>query len=259
MSDTNFATPPQPAPAVDAANAMSTPATLGNIFFDPGATFESLRDRPRFLVAGIIIVVAFLAYYAMFVQRVGMENIARAQMQARTPDATPEQMEQGLKMQANPIVQAITYGSMPVVFAIVFAAGAGLYLLGVMLMGKTMGYKQALAVWVYSSLPPMIAFALVNIVLLFVKSVDDIDPSAINTGVARANLALLINAKEQPVLATVLGSFDVFAFYGLFLGALGLSKIARLSSGAAWGIVLAIWLVGVLLRIAMAAAFGTAS
>lgn len=235
--------------------SMSTPETLTNIFFEPTATFQALKARPRFLVAALLTVAVFMAYYFTFVSRVGMENIARAQMEARSPDMTAEQMNQALEMQSSSLVQAVTYASFPVVFGIIFAAGGALYLLGAMAMGKTMTYKQAVSVWVYSSFPPTLLYGLVNILLLFLKSKDDIDPTALNSGIARANLSLLVNPKEQPILATVLGSFDIFAFLGLFLAAVGLRVMSRVSSGTAWGIVILIWVVGMLGRVGMAALF----
>ena len=260
MSDMNTPMPPSApvSPHMADAATMSTTETLSGIFFEPARTFEALRARPRFLIAGIITILAFMAFYILFVQKLGAETIARAQIESRSPDMTPEQLEQALSIQRNPMVQAITYASFPLVFVVIFAAGGGLYLLGSMAMAKSMSYKQAISVWVYSTLPPTLVFSLVNILLLFLKSKDDIDPAAVNQGLARANLALLVNPKEQPVLATVLGSFDLFQFYGLFLAALGLRKIARLSSGAAWGIVLLIWAVGLLVRVGMSAALGQA-
>jgi len=245
-------------PQPDPPKVMSTVQTLTSIFFEPGETFQALRARPRFLIAGIIMVVLFMAYYGTFVWRVGSEAIARAQIEASQPDATPEQIEQGLAIQNSPFVKAATYGSFPVVFAIMFAAGAGLYLLGAMLMGKSLSYKQALSIWVYSSYPPMVVYVLINIVLLFLKSADDIDPTAINSGIARANPSILVDTKAQPLLATVLGSFDLIQFYGLFLGAVGLKIMGKLSSGSAWAVVLAIWFVGLILRVVMSLIMGTA-
>ncbi|HWN09337.1 MAG TPA: YIP1 family protein [Pyrinomonadaceae bacterium] len=257
MSDPENLVPrfnPQP----DPPKVMSTAQTLTSIFFEPGETFQALKVRPRFLIAGIITVVVFMAYYTTFVSRVGSEAIARAQIEARQPDATPEQIEQGLAMQNNPIIKVVTYASFPLVFAVMFAAGAGLYLLGTMLMGKSMSFKQALSVWVYSSYPPTVVFTLINIVLLFLKSPGDIDATAINSGLARANPSMLVDTKAQPMLATILGSFDLIQFYGLFLGAVGLKVLAKLSSGSAWAIVLGIWFVGVLLRIVMTLIMGQA-
>jgi Yip1 domain len=238
---------------------VSTPQTITGIFFEPGPTFEALRVRPRFLVVGIISVLIFMVYYSTFVWRVGSENIARAQITARQPDATPEQIEQGLSIQGSVIVKAITYASFPVVFAVMFAGGAGLYLLGTMMMAKSLSFKQALAVWVYSSFPPLVVFAIINIILLFLKSADDIDATALNTGIAKANPSFLVDGKAHALLATFLGSFDLIAFYGLFLAALGLRKVAKLTSGSAWAIVIAIWILGIVLRLGIAAITGGAA
>jgi Yip1 domain len=237
---------------------MSTPTTLVSIFFEPTETFEALRVRPRFLIAGLITVLLFMAYYVTFVATVGSENMIRAQIESRTPDASPEQIEQGIRIQSSPVVKAITYASFPLVFAIIFAAGAGLYMLGTMMLAKSMTYKQALAVWVYSGYPPMVVFALINIILIFIKGKDEIDPTALNHGLATANLGFLVDPKARPVIGTVMRSFDLIQFYGLFLAAIGLRKVAKLSSGSAWAIVIAIWVLGIIFRTTLAAIFGTA-
>lgn len=256
MSNPEIQLNPQPEPP--GTPEMSTAQTLTSIFFEPAETFKALKVRPRFLIAGIITVLLFTTYYATFVWRVGSETIARAQIQSRTPDATPEQIEQGLAMQNSTIVKAVTYAFFPLLFAVIFAAGAGLYMLATMLMGKPLSYKQALSVWVYSSYPPMVVFALLNILLLFLKSADDIDPTALNNGLARANLSILVDPKTQPLLATTLGSFDLITFYGLFLGAVGLKTVAKLSSGSVWGIMLVMWILGFIVRIVMSLIMGQA-
>ena len=263
MSDQEFQPPPPPPPFNPQPDPpselqMSTVQTLTSIFFEPGETFKALKVRPRFLIAGLLTVVFFMAYYVTFVSRVGSEAIARAQIESRQPDASPEDIEKALEMQNSPIIKAVTYASFPVVFAVMFAAGAGLYLLGTMLMGKSISYKQALSVWVYSSYPPTVVYVVINVVLLFLKSPGDIDPTAINSGIARANPSILVDTKTQPMLATILGSFDLIQFYGLFLGAVGLKVFGKLSSGSAWAIVLGIWFVGVLLRIVMTLIMGQA-
>ena len=245
-------------PQPDPPKVMSTAQTLTSIFFEPGETFKALRERPRFLIAGIIIVALFMVYYSSFVWRLVAENIARAQIESRAPDATPEQIEQQLAMQRSPIVKVITYGSFPIVFAVIFAAGAGLYLLGCMLMGKSLSFKQALSIWVYSSFPPMVVYVIINLILLFLKNPDDIDATALNSGLARANPSILVDTKAQPLLGTILGSFDLIQFYGLFLAAIGLKTIGKLSSGSAWGVVLGIWFLGLILKVLMSTIFGTA-
>jgi hypothetical protein len=266
MSDPNpeFQPPPPPPPPSSpepppAESTMSTMETTTGIFFEPTRVFQALRNRPRFLIATIICTVFYMAFQITFMQKVGYERVMREAVEngPRADQMTPEQKEAAIQMQSGPIVKAISFASAPLIFAIIFAGGAALYLLGSMLMAKQITYKQAIAVWAYSSLPPIVLSMVVNLVLIFLKSPDDYDiVSASRRGLVRANLSFLSDAKAAPILFTVLGSLDVFAFYGMFLAALGLRKVGKMSSGSAWGVVLGIWIFGLVVRIALAGLFG---
>src|SRR6267378_124654 len=139
---------PQPQPA---GPAMKTMETITGIFFEPGRVFQALRERPRFLMATLICIAFFMAYQITFMQKVGYERVVREAIEngPRAEQMSPEQKEAAIRMQSGPIVKAITFASYPLIFAIIFSAGAGLYLLGSMLMGKQITYKQGLAVWAY--------------------------------------------------------------------------------------------------------------
>ena len=263
MSDVN--TPPHaPAPHAatphdgDDAPGMTTPQTLANIFFEPGRTFESLRRRPRFLVAALVMAVLSTVFTVALFEKVGYEKFMREQLEnnPRAEQMSSEQKEQALRIQNSPVVKGLTYFSPLLIILAIFAAGGALYMLGAMLMGGAMSYRQGVAVWVYSSLPPSILLLLANFLILLLKPGEDLDPTTPGGNLARANLSLLMDAKASPVLAALLGSFDLFTFYGLFLGALGLRKVGKLSSGAAWTVALGLWLVGILVKVAWAAAFG---
>lgn len=260
MSDPNSQdfVPPPPDTGADGPT-MSTAQTLTGIFFEPSRVFESLRQRPRFLAAAIISTIALLAFTTLFFQRVGYDRMITEAIESspRAEQMTPEQKEQAIRMQTGPVVKAIYYASPIIVVAIIIAAGAALYLLGSMLMGRKLSYKQALAVWAYSAMPPIVISMLLNIVLLFLKSPDDYDIiQASRRGLVKANLGMLVDPKASPALGTMLSSIDLFAFYGLFLAALGLRKVGKMSSGAAWGIVLTIWIVGVIVRAVFAGITG---
>jgi hypothetical protein len=247
------APPPIAATRADDAPTMSTAETLTNIFFEPGRTFEALRARPRFLVAALIILVLTILVTVLVMQKVDFDQFMREQFDKseRTQQMPAEQREQAVK-----IARITTYFSPPVVLAIVFAAGAAIYMLAAMVMGGALKYKQALAVWVYSSFPPAVLGTVVALIVLALKSSDDIDLTQPGGGLLQTNPAILLGPDSSPALKSMLGSLDLFAFYGLFLAAIGLRKVARLSSGAAWTIVIGIWLIGVLLKVGWAAMFG---
>jgi hypothetical protein len=242
--------------------SMSTPETLSGIFFEPGRTFEALRARPRFLVAALICIIAITGSYIFYVTRIGYDNVIDAEISvARKKDsnANEEQLQKGAEIQKMAVVKAIRLGAVPVVMLFIIAAVAGLYLLGVNLMGGQIGYKKALTVWAYASMPPIIITVVLNVVLLFVSPPDgDADIVRGENGLVHANPGVFVDATAHPVLSALLSSFDLITFYGLFLAALGLRKLGKLKSGSAWTVVLALWGLGVLIRLVMALVFGRA-
>lgn len=243
---------------------MSTAETTTAIFFEPGRTFEALRARPRFLVVGLITLIAFMSFYLTYMQRIGYETLIDAETSQQLKDrddVPPEQRAQMANVQKKGFVKAIRMWSPALLLAIVFAAGAALYMLGTNLMGGRMSYKQALAVWVYSTMPPIVLMTLLNFVLLFINPPEDEAAmvQGLHRGLVHANPGAFVDGAAHPLLATALGAFDILSFFGLFLAALGLRKVGRLKAGAAWTIVLALWGCGVLLRLIMAGVFGRAS
>jgi hypothetical protein len=254
MSDPNQQWQPPPPPDLQSAPVetgpeMSTPATLTGVFFEPGRTFEALRRRPRFLIAALILFILTIGVTGLVFQRIDMGQYIRDKMEQnpRNAQQTEEQKELGVKI--GKIIGAV---GIPASVPITLAAGAALYLLGVMAFGGSIGYKGSLAVWAYSSLPPAILGTIIAILVLFLKSADQIDPEHLLV----TNPGAFMPTGSSPVLVAFLSQFDILRFYGLLLAAIGLRKVARISSGSAWAIVLGLFLIRAILGIASAAIFG---
>jgi hypothetical protein len=237
--------------------SMSTPETLSGIFFEPGRTFEALRARPRFLVAGVILIAVTLLVTVLVMQKVDFAEFITRQITSgpRSEQMSPEAKAAAVNFWTGPIGKVVVYVIPPVFTVIMFAAGAAIYLLAVMLMGGRMGYKQALSVWVYSTFPPGILQAVLSTVVLFLKSADDIDLNKSGGGLVVTSLGAVLNP-SSPALRGALSWFDLFTFYGMYLAALGLRKVGKISSGAAWTIVIVLWLIGVLWSAGRGALFG---
>lgn len=239
-------------PAAAGDKPASALGSLSGIFFEPGRIFESFRQQPRFLLAACLIALALSFSTALIYQRLGFENILRTQLE-RSANITPEQKERIVEMQTKPAIRAIGFISPIVSLTIVFAAGGALYLLGVLAMGVTIGYRQALSVWIYSSLPPAVLTAFANIAILFLKSPNDIDLARSARGLVHANLGVFVDAAAHPVLTTAVSSIDLFAIYGLLLAVFGLHKVARISPAKATAIAGSIWLIGAVVQIGVSA------
>jgi hypothetical protein len=119
-------------------------------------------------------------------------------------------------------------------------------------MGGSMTFAKGLSVWVYSSLPFWILFWTLNLIVLLIKTVDDIDPvAASQKGLVTASPAMLIDGKSMPLVATLLGSIDLFQIWGVVLAAIGLRIMGGLSNVSAWSIVITLWVIGLIARIIM--------
>lgn len=255
MSDPN---PPTAAPSPAAGGpTMSTPETLTGIFFEPERTFESLRERPRFLVAALILIALGLLITVLVMRKVNFREYITDQVRTgpNSERMSEEQKQQAVAFWTGPAGTVFVYAVPLLGGAIGLAAGGSLYLLASLAMGGRMSYKQALSVWVYSSFAPGVISALLAVLLLFIKSADQIDLEKPGAGLAVTNLGALVGS-GSPALRAALSWFDIFTFYGMFLAAIGLRKVGKLSSASAWTIVIVFWAVALILGIARALAFG---
>lgn len=230
---------------------MSEVGTLGSIFFEPGATFEDLRRKPRFLMAGLITIILFTAFNVLFIQKVGFEEIVKARINSseRAQQMPAEQKQAIIEQQSSPVVKAISYVAGPIFILIFFLVGSLIYWLGVKAMGGETTFSRALSVWVYASFPPSVVSMLANILVLFLKSTDDIDITTAQSGLIKASPAFFMDERNHKVLAAVLGTFDLFYIWGWILAAIGLRIVGKISTGAAVAIVAFVALFNVAVRV----------
>jgi hypothetical protein len=254
MSEPNseFQPPPPPSAGAETSSgpSMTTTETLTGIFFEPGKVFDSLRARPRFLAAGVVLVLLTVIVTAVLYLRVDMGQFIREKLEASPGAAQLTEEQKEVRVKYGKTLGAVL---VPISVPIIVAAGAALYLLGVIALGGSIGYKGSLAVWVYSSLPPAVLGTVIGVCVLLLKDPDRVDPEHL----LFTNPGAFMGEGTSPILTTLLLQFDLLKFYGLFLAALGLRKVARLSSGSAWGIVISFWVIGVVLRIVRAGLFGS--
>jgi hypothetical protein len=247
--------PPPPTEKIVAAEPpqMSEAATLGSIFFEPGNTFEDLRRKPRFVLALLISVILMTAFSFALFYKLGDDTVKR--YVAEQIDKNPQTQGLTAEQKSNAIQLNMTIGkviryAMPIVLIIITAIGALLYWLGAKAFGGNGSFLHAVSVWVYSWFPIVVISTIANFIIMALKSVDDIDVgSASQRGLVQANPSFLIDGKTMPVLATLVGTLDLFMIWGWVLAAIGLRITNKLSSASAWAIVLILGLIQVAFRV----------
>ena len=242
----SFATPTTSAPT---GPEMSTAETLTGVFFEPSRTFEALRARPRFLVAALIVFVMTCIVTAVLYMRVDMGQFIRDQID-KSPNAA--QISDAQKETQVKVGKTVGMILIPLSVPIGIAAGSALYMLLVMAFGGSISYLKSLSVWSYSWLPPAVFGTVIALLVLFLKSPDSIVPE----NLVATNPGAFFGEESSKVLVAFLRQLDLLRFYGLFLAALGLRKVAKISSGAAWGVVLTLFILGLLFAVGSAALFG---
>jgi multisubunit Na+/H+ antiporter MnhB subunit len=233
-----------PLPQVETKDApMSTAETLMGIFFEPGRVFRSLRARPRWVAAFIIIAVLSLAYTVAFVRRVTPERIVNfthdklAETGFLPAQAVEQERQRRLEEAKNPVTQTMSYVQSVSGNFLKYCAVAGLVLLAILAFGGRMNFWQAFAAVIYAALPWMVIQKILSLVLLYVKSPEDIHPILNQETLLQDNLGVLVNPATHPVLFVLASAVGVLWIYWMWMFAKGLHLAGtKVSGGAAWGV-----------------------
>lgn len=253
----------RPALAEDAPEPLPPAERITRVFYEPDPVFKNLKHHPRWLAGFLVLVVFGVMFQLAVIQRLGPERLAEDRANRvieggfLPPEVSPDDFRQAQ------IARAISTATLDKITLPLWAAGgtlvillimAGLYLLGVIAFGGRMNFWQALSVTTYSALPPTVVVTILNLILLYTQSIDDIIPmKAQQQGLARADLGLLFSPAAHPYLYTLAGSIGLFTIYRWWLTVSGLKNAAeKIKGGSAWAIVLLIWVLGILLSLVAA-------
>lgn len=256
----SFVRKPEPAP--DAPPPLSPAERILGVFYEPSRVFQNLRHYPRWLAAFLVLALCTIIYQAAFTQRMTPERIANATADkvlegGWIPAEKQDQFrQQSIADAKSPVGRVASPINQVIGVFILMIVLAGIYFLLVLVFGGRLNFLQALAVATYSALPPIIIQNLLGLVLLYIKSPDDIDPIRGQRGLVRADLGVLFSPAEHPYLYTLASSVGLLSLYGLWLLATGLRNTGeKVSTGTAWTIALLLWFLGVLLALGAAALF----
>ena len=257
-----------PLPAIPETEApLSLLEKVTGVFYEPSRVFRNLRDQPRWVGAYAIICVLTAVYSFAFVQRITPQRIVDhtieklSQMQppfAPPADRLETMRTEQLQSLKNPVERAETVVKSFVGIFVFSAIIAAISLLGILAFGGKMNYWQALAVTFYAWLPVVIIQKVLGLVILYLKSPDDLHPILNQETTLQDNLGILITPADHPVLFVMASFIGITSLYGLWLRAKGLHMGGtRVGSGAAWGVAITLWVLGLLLVSTLTAIFPT--
>lgn len=235
----------------DTERPLSWFEKVTGIFYEPARVFRNLRVHPYWIGAFLTIWVMTTIYSTAFIQRITPERIVEYTTekiaQIGPPFAPPPEAMEGIRanqMEAlkNP-VQRI--GSVLKSAVGIFAFGcvaAAIVLLGVLVFGGRINFWQALAVTFYSVLPIVAIQKILGLVILYLKSPDDLHPILNQETTLQDNLGILVTPSEHPVLFVMASFIGLTSLYGLWLRAKGLHYGGtKVSKSTGWGVAIMLW------------------
>ena len=247
-----------PAPSSGTGGSDSSFGRIFGVLFSPKPTFESIVKKPSWILPLILIVVVSVGVIFTFGQRVGWRNfmIRQDQQNSRTQkqmeSMTEEQRENLINTQTKvaPIFAYVAVVVGPFIAAVLVAAV--LMLAFNLMYGTKIGFVPSLAIVSYSWVPGLIG-ALLGILIIFLK-----DPSTVDLEhLVASNGGAFLGDDSPKWMVTLLTAFDLFVFWNMILMAFGFSAAdpKKISFGKALGTVVGVWLIYVIVKVGLVAAF----
>lgn len=214
----------------------------------PARTFAAIAERPTFVVPLLLLAVLGAVAVNITFTKVDPQDFVR-QMEEQGRDLPPN-------VDTSTILKfsrwAGTAGALlisPFTYVIV----ALLFWALLRMLGSDMDFKRSLAVTSHAFLPFGLA-ALIGVPVALAR--DTISLEEVQAGqFLQSNLGILAGEDTSQVVKALLSSVDVFSIWCIVLLAIGYRIVAKVSKGAAWGSVLAIWALGIVLKVGMTAIF----
>ena len=256
---------PLPQPKSDDEPPMSGLQKVAGIFYEPSRVFRNLRGHPHWLAAFLVIAVVNGIYAFAFAQRLTPERIVDYTMEKLEqspikppPDRMAQAKENALEQAKQPIQRVQTFAKSFVGVFVFVCFVATLCWLGVLVFGGRMNFWQSFAVVFYAFLPIAVIQKLLSLIILYVKDPDAVHPILGQETLVQDNLGVLFSPADHPALFVLGSVIGVLSFYGLWLRATGLKNAGeKVSSSAAWGVSITIWVLGLILGMILASLFSS--
>ncbi len=221
------------APPEEKQPALNEGQRLLYTFIEPSRTMADLRRNSSWWVPWLLVSIVSIGFALTLDKKIGWGQAIERQIQADPKTAEkfermpPYQREKITKVQAG-VASALSY-SAPVITLVVLVVIAGV-LLAVFNFGfgTKLRFGELLAVSAYSLLPTMIYTLLIIVIMFFVE------PEAFDVKSPVASSLGYFVPATMPFLKSLLGVFDVFTFWQMFLLSVGISQLSKVKKGTAF-------------------------
>jgi len=232
---------------------MSGIARAFGVLFNPTATFEDIARKPSWIVPVVLLTILSIGVGYLMSKKVDWPGFIRAQseksasFQQLSEDQKQQRVEIGAKFAPAAAWGFAICGTILLVMILTLIYWAAFNVLS----GAQLRFSLPLGIVSHSFMPSLFA-AILLIIVLSMKSFGDVNP---NTMLA-SNLAAYLPGDSPNWMVSLGQSLDVFWFWTLILMALGFraANPRKIKTGSAFGIVIGLWALYVLVKVGLSAA-----
>jgi hypothetical protein len=210
----------------------------------PGATFRSLRQRPTWLPAMLVLILVTVVIQAFTFTKVDMVEVVQKAVQERGTDMSQEDIEQAAGIQSK-----VAVGCGIIFSPAFYLIAALLFMVLLNLAGGEVSFVGSLSVVVHGLMPFLIA-GILSAVVIAGRSSLTLEEVKAGTLLA-SNLAVLAPAGASAVVVALLASLDVFTVWCLGLLTVGFAEMAGVSRTKAGVVTVVLWLFAVAVKVSL--------
>ena len=220
----------------------------------PGETFLSIAERPTWLPALLVLMLLGSTVGVIIQLKSDPAEMVREQFESIKFDVPQDQIDKAVEDAESRTTAAkvgMTLAGI-VVQAVIYALVALLFWVAFKMFGSEMDYLRSLSTTVHAYLPFAVG-SLLNLPLMLSRDKITFEDVR-NGGVLVSSLKALAPEDASAATETLLGSFDLFTIWTLVLLTIGYKVVAKVSTAVASGVVILLWLIWVVGKVAFTAA-----
>lgn len=223
---------------------------LAGVLVSPTKTFQSIAEKPTWVVALAVLIVVGVGVTVMMSGKMDWAEIARDSMEQRGQQVPEEQMERIIDFQEK-FGPAMMIGGGAIGAPVVYLLLALVFMVLFKMLGGELDFVRSLAVVLHGMMPRAV-LALLSLPVILGR--DELGFEELQDGsVILSNLGAFAPEDAGPSLVALLSSLDLFSIWVVILLSIGYATVARVSKGAAAGGVVALWVVYILGKVGLAA------
>lgn len=238
-------------PAVEPPASALTDSAFGRlagVLFSPAATFASIRRRPTWLVAFLVMTLLAAAAQMVAVGKLDTSEVRdqvelALEKQGRT--MSDEDLDDAVDLQMK-----FGTGCGLVFVPIGLLLVAVVFMVVLRMSGSELTFVQSLSTVVHAEMPLAVSALLAIPVLL--GRTTPLGVTEAQNGILASNLSILAPEGASLVMTTLLASFDLFAIWVVALLAIGFAVVAGVSRAKAATVTVVLWLVWIVFKVGLA-------